>query len=201
MREITKEIGYNSDYTDVENIKLTFTSEMLDKIKESVLIVRDPNTPMNETVIWFYDAELLQENGEVSTLRTDGGELKIFKDSIYYATCSKHDSSYMIESKPIEVSEIFGDDGLKEAFKYAVIKLEERNGNFEYIHTSLHTLPLDADLDKEAELYTKLFFDGNEDPEELAVGVYWDDCMERAIQLFSVTEVTKSEFDVLNKVI
>ena len=83
--------------------------------------------------------------------------------------------------------------------QYRIIKLTEVNGSFEYTHIQLIERDDFYNMRLEAEAITKGWFDGESDPEELADGVYWDECMERTISLFDVTEITKEEFDILRK--
>jgi hypothetical protein len=85
---------------------------------------------------------------------------------------------------------------LEKEYKYAVVTLEERNGEQEYTHKELIKRDKDADLNKEADEVLRGFF-GDENPE--GEGQYWDSCMERIITLFSVKEVSKVEFEVLKK--
>jgi len=83
--------------------------------------------------------------------------------------------------------------------QYRIIKMTEVNGSFEYTHIQLIERDDFYNMDLEAEAITKAWFGDDYEPEELADGVYWDESMERTISLFSVTKITKEEFDVLRK--
>jgi hypothetical protein len=124
MKELTVEVGFTTDCMgEVSSIKLEFSDKDLVQIRKSQAYLEE-NTDIFKVVMYF-DGELLDEEGKESDFRTDGGELFIFKDRLYYFTQSKHDASIQIESAEIQMSQLFTKDELVLSKSNPVVEARE----------------------------------------------------------------------------
>jgi len=110
-KEITVEVGFTTDCMgEVSQIKLEFSNKDLALIrKHQSYLLQNPDI---FKVVMFFDGELLDCEGEESDFRTDGGELFIFKETLYYFTQSKYDSAVQVESAEIPMEDILTEDEL-----------------------------------------------------------------------------------------
>lgn len=82
--------------------------------------------------------------------------------------------------------------------KYMILVLEERNGEYEYYHRSVHELPdvRTTTMKKCAEKYLKGFYGGNEIKEKS--GYYFHDG-EIYVRINSYKIISQEEYNVLNQ--
>ena len=83
--------------------------------------------------------------------------------------------------------------------KYYIYKIFERNGNYEYTHKCLTAMPDDAEQTPEEflEETARTFYSDSEDKEDN----YWWHFGELVTRGDEITEVTKEEYDILQKYI
>lgn len=110
MLTIKKQVGFTTDYNaEVDSMVLEFSNEDLQKIRKHQAYL-EQNPDVFKVAMWF-DAELLDCDGDEADFRTQGGgELFIFKNSLYYMAQCKYDSSVVVESAEITNKEIYGDN-------------------------------------------------------------------------------------------
>lgn len=82
--------------------------------------------------------------------------------------------------------------------KYLLLRLEERNGEYEYIHRSVHILPdsKTETVNRIVDNYTKNLYGGNADPEDK--GFYFQGG-EVFVKVDSWEFISEEEFGVLKK--
>lgn len=83
----------------------------------------------------------------------------------------------------------------KRKVKYLVIQLEERNGEREYNHRVLHTTKC-SNVDFAAEWYCAHFWSGGYSHREDDWWWFYD----VMVRVYRVRELTKREFNLLNKI-
>lgn len=81
--------------------------------------------------------------------------------------------------------------------KYFILRIFERNGNFEYTHKILTQMPDNSELTPEEFLDEKArtFYEYSENKD----GEYWWHFGELVTRGDKITEVTKEEYDILKK--
>lgn len=107
MTTLIKEVGFTTDMGEVSSIKLEFSEQDLVSIRKHSNYVKN-NSDVYKVVINF-DAELLDIDGEEADFKTDGGELFIFDDCLYYYTQSSYEASVQVESERIPMIELLGE--------------------------------------------------------------------------------------------
>ncbi len=82
--------------------------------------------------------------------------------------------------------------------KYLLLRLEERNGEYEYSHRSIHRLPDNrkATTDRYAKNYAKEFYGGKADPQD---GGYYFIGGEVFVDVNSWDFISEEGFNLLNK--
>lgn len=82
--------------------------------------------------------------------------------------------------------------------KYILLRLEERNGEYEYIHRSVHRLSdgRKATADRFAKNYAKDFYGVKSDPQD---GGYYFNGGEVFVEVNSWDFISEEDFNLLNK--
>jgi hypothetical protein len=113
-KELIVEVGFTTDpMGEISHFGLDFSEKDLQLIKKHQIYLHE--NPDIFKVVMFFDGECFADEDKTpSDFKTDGGELFIFKERIYYYTQSRYDASYQYESQEITNEEIFGEDDLEE---------------------------------------------------------------------------------------
>lgn len=87
---------------------------------------------------------------------------------------------------------------MKNGGKFLLLYLEERNGEYEYSHRSVHVLPngLSVTAERIAKNYARKFYGGKP---ELDDGGYYFNNDEVFVSIKSWQFISKKDFNVLNK--
>lgn len=87
---------------------------------------------------------------------------------------------------------------MKSKNKYLLLRLEERNGDYEYIHRSVHRLQdgRNTTAEQTAKNYAKKFYGGKADPED---GGYYFNGGEVFVEVYSWDLICEEDFNVLAK--
>jgi hypothetical protein len=101
MKEIIKGVGFTTDHSSsIEEFKLTFTAQDLEKIKLCQSLIKQHKLSTIE--IDFNATEIVHDNSVKPSIEA----LKIFNDCMYFTCQSKHDSGVQYESEPISNEEL-----------------------------------------------------------------------------------------------
>lgn len=107
-KELIVEVGFSTDpMWEVSHFGLEFSQEDLLKIRKHQAYLQD-NPDIFKVVMWFDGECFSDEDKTPSDFRTDGGELFIFKERVYYYTQSRYDASFQYESQEITNEELWG---------------------------------------------------------------------------------------------
>lgn len=109
-KELIVEVGFSTDpMWEVSHFGLEFSDEDLKKIRKHQAYLQD--NPDIFKVVMYFDGECFSDEDKTeSDFRADGGELFIFKDTVYYFTQSRYDASLQYESQEITNEMLWGDD-------------------------------------------------------------------------------------------
>lgn len=102
--EIKKEIAFTTDpMGEADSIGVEFTPELLERIKKVMGLVKEGI--MNSGTIWHYGYEMYCDD-EVSDVKTDGGEIRIFDERFYYYTQGKYTAELQYETDSFTIQEV-----------------------------------------------------------------------------------------------
>lgn len=83
----------------------------------------------------------------------------------------------------------------KKSTQFIFLKLKERNGEYEYIHPSVHEIPSELDINEFAENYASEFYD----PSRMKPGDdgYYFNGGEVHVRVYTAMAISKRDYDLL----
>ena len=107
VRKITKKVYFTngSDGSEVNKVILEFTQKDLDDLKAHQNHLE--SNPSGFRTSMYHTGELVDDEGEESEFRTDGGIIDIYGTYFRYTCESKYDGTIGVDSEDIPFTELF----------------------------------------------------------------------------------------------